>query len=260
MSTSSNYTKYVFQDRSGGIVDPRVTPVPHSLFGIGHTAFLPPWSDPCLHLHQECEEFYLLRHGEMQLSVAGDFVDLRPNELLIILPQVPHAVMGGHGKIEYFGFRAPYLDDKKIVGELPPKFPDLPVQTERELKAEWGRRTPLTAPENQNCWLIGWGAAKYPSTHLILAYLNFRTFEAANAGIGTRLRMHYHRESWEYYFALQGRKVLQIENELVSVDEGETVEVPPRVRHNVYRREAPYEGFTIRVPSMSENDKVEDDV
>jgi mannose-6-phosphate isomerase-like protein (cupin superfamily) len=72
--------------------------------------------------------------------------------------------------------------------------------------------------------------------------------------------MHYHRESWEYYLALKGKKILQIEEELVTVNAGEIVEVPPRVRHNIYRREAPYEGFTIRVPIIAENDKVEDDV
>lgn len=260
MSGSSTYTKYVFQDRSGGIVDSRVTPVPHHLFGIGHTAFISPWSDPFLHLHQVGEEFYLLMHGELELCIAGAFVNLRPKELLMILPNVPHAIVGGHGKIEHFGFRAPFLNDKQNAGELPPRIPNASSQTERELKAEWGCRIPLAAPENQNCWLVGWGAAKHPSNHLILAYLNFPTLEAANAGIGTRLRMHYHKEAWEYYLALQGRKVLQIEEELVSVDAGEIVEVPPGVRHNVYRREAPYEGFTIRVPVTSESDKVEDDV
>jgi mannose-6-phosphate isomerase-like protein (cupin superfamily) len=71
--------------------------------------------------------------------------------------------------------------------------------------------------------------------------------------------MHYHRESWEYYFALRSRKILQIEEELVSVEVGEILEVPPGVRHNVYRREAPYEGFTIRVPIRIEGDKVEED-
>jgi|RhiMetdeSRZDD1v2_1073273.scaffolds.fasta_scaffold637385_2 mannose-6-phosphate isomerase-like protein (cupin superfamily) len=256
----SNYTKYIFQDRSGGIVDRRVTAVPHNLFGIGHTAFVSPWSDPCLHLHQKSEEFYLLRHGALELYIAGVFVDLQPNELLMILPQIPHAIVGGHGRIEYFGFRAPFLDDKQPSGELPSRFPNMFRPTKRELKEEWGCRLPLTALENQNCWLIGWGAAKYESKHLILAYLNFATFEEANAGIGTRLRMHYHRGSWEYYIALRGNKTLQIEDELVNVAAGEIVEVPPMVRHNVYRREVPYEGFTIRVPIMSDRDKVEDDV
>ena len=80
MPTSSNYTKYVFQDRSGGIVDSRVTAVPHNLFGMGHTAFLPPWSDPCLHLYQGSDEFYLLMPGQLELCIPGAFVNLQPVE------------------------------------------------------------------------------------------------------------------------------------------------------------------------------------
>jgi len=260
MPTSSNFTKYIFQDRSGGIVDSRVTPVPHALFGIGHTAFVPPWQDPCVHVHQQSEEYYLLRHGELRLSIDGAFLDLLPNELLMIHPQVPHTIVGGQGRIEYFGFRAPYLNDKQTVGDIPSHIPNSLDRMKRELKADWGCRIPLTALENQNCWLIGWGAAKHSSRHLILAYLSFPTLEAANAGIGTRLRMHYHQKSWEYYVALRGRKVLQIEEELVRVDAGEILEVPPKVRHNIYHREAPYEGFTIRVPLLGEDDKVEDEL
>ncbi|HEX6036185.1 MAG TPA: hypothetical protein VFY83_17225, partial [Anaerolineales bacterium] len=225
MSTNLRYTKYVFQDRSGRIVDSRMANVPHDLFGMGHTALVPPWQDPCVHFHQHSEEFYLLLHGKLELYIAGALVDLQPNELLMVLPQVPHAVVGGQGQIEYSGFRAPFLEDKQNVGEIPSEIPNS-APTARELKADWGCRIALTAAENQNCWLIGWGAAKHESRHLILAYLNFPTLEAANAGIGTRLRMHYHQKSWEYYVAIRGRKVLQIEDELVNVNEGEILEVP----------------------------------
>lgn len=257
MSTRPNYTKYFFQGHSGGIIDPRVRTAPHDLFAIGHTACVPPWKDPCVHIHQQSEEFYLLLQGELELYIAGEVVNLQPGELLMVLPQVPHAVVGGQGRIEHFGFRAPALHDKQIVEDIPTSIPN-PRQAEREIKTDWGYRIPLTAAENQNRWLIGWGDAKYPSRHLIMANLNFPTWDAANAGIGTRLRMHYHQKSWEYYLALRGRKVLQIEEELVNVDVGEILEVPPMTRHNVFRREAPYEGFTIRVPIVTENDKVED--
>lgn len=258
MSSTSQYTKYIFRNRSGRIVDSRVTNVPHDLFGIGHTAFVPPWRDPCVHFHQHSEEFYLLLHGELELYIAGAFVDLHPNELLMVHPQVPHAVVGGQGKIEYFGFRAPFLEDKQNVAETSAWTPRSD-RMDRELKSAWGCRIPLSAAENRNCWLIGWGEAKYESRHLILAYLNFPTLEAANAGIGTRLRMHYHQKSWEYYVGIQGSKVLQVEDELVNIDEGEILEIPPMVRHNVHSREAPYEGFTIRVPITNGSDKVEDE-
>lgn len=257
MAVSSNYTKYIFQGRSGGIVDPRVTTVPHNLFGIGHTAFIPAWTDSCLHFHQESEEFYLLRHGEMELYVDGASVTLQPNELLRVLPGVSHAVIGGHGMIEYFGFRAPYLNDKQNVGDIPSRI-EHASQDQRDLTADWGCRIHLAATENQNCWLIGWGTAKHQSKHLILAYLNFPTLETANAGIGTRLRMHYHRTAWEYYVVVEGRKMLQVEDERAEVEAGEILEVPPMVRHNVHHREAPYEGFTIRVPITGQDDKVED--
>ena len=193
----------------------------------------------------------------MELYVHGALVTLQPNELLMVLPGVPHAVTGGNGAIEYFGFRAPYLNDKQNMGDIPSGIPNIGHQ-QRELKADWGCRIPLTAAENQNCWLIGWGSAKHQSKRLILAYLNFPTMETANAGIRTQLRMHYHRTVWEYYVALGGRKVLQVEDELVDVEAGEILEVPPMVRHNVHQSEAPYEGFTIRVPITGDDDKVED--
>lgn len=260
MSAFPPYTKYIFQGRSGWIVDWRVSAVPHELIGIGHTDFISPWRDPYVHFHRESEEFYLIKHGELELLIDGEIVDLQPDELLMVLPQVSHAVVGGRGAIEHFGLRAPFLNDKQITAEVPAPFQNASSRAARELKAGWGCRIPLTAAENRNCWLIGWGQARYLSTHLILAYLNFPTHEAANAGIGTRLRMHYHQRSWEYYVALKGKKVLQIEDDLVSVAAGEILEVPPRVRHNVHSREAPYEGFTIRVPALGENDKVEREV
>jgi mannose-6-phosphate isomerase-like protein (cupin superfamily) len=238
-------------------VDSRATTIPHGLLGLGHTAFISPWQDGNIHLHRQSEEFYLLRHGGLELSIDGTLVDLQANELLMVLPAVPHAVVGGHGRIEHFGIRAPFGDDKVVVGAIPSQIPGFQSR-ERELIAEWGCRIPWSAAANQNCWLFGWGAAKHPSRHLIFAYLNFPTSELANAGMGTRLRMHYHKQSWEYYIAIKGRKVLQIEEQLVNLDAGEILEVPPLVRHNIHHREAPYEGFTIRVPIVSENDKVED--
>lgn len=252
-----HYTKYIFRGCSGWIVDPRVRNLSHNFLGLGHTAAVPPWIDPCLHLHRESEEYYLLLQGELQFCVAGLLVTLQPNELLMVLPQVPHAVIGGQGPLEHFGFRAPFVEDKQIIGDIPAAIP-MAGAGGRAIQADWGSRIPLSSKENQNCWLIGWGGAKHASGHLILAYLNFPTHEEANAGIGTRLRMHYHQRSWEYYVSLTGRKLLEIEDEQVHLEAGEVLEVPPNVRHNVNGREAPYEGFTIRVPASAGGDKVED--
>jgi mannose-6-phosphate isomerase-like protein (cupin superfamily) len=207
-------------------------------------------------MHKDSEEYYILLQGELRFVVAGVAIGLRAREILMVQPRVPHAVLGGKGPIEHFGLRAPALEDKQPVGELDE---DLPSATEgrgRELREKWGCRIPLETAENRNCWLIGAGRARFRSCHLILAYLDFRTTEAANAGIGTRHRLHFHEKSWEYYAVFKGTKILRIEDEIVTVEAGDILEVPPHVRHTLHGRHAPYEGFTFRVP-VELDDKVD---
>jgi mannose-6-phosphate isomerase-like protein (cupin superfamily) len=42
--------------------------------------------------------------------------------------------------------------------------------------------------------------------------------------------------------------VLLIEGEQVPIYAGDILVVPPNVKHTLYSRQAPYQGFTIRVP------------
>lgn len=123
------------------------------------------------------------------------------------------------------------------------------------MRRDWGYRIPLDDARNRNCWLIGLGVARFHSPHFLLAYLDFPTEEAANAGLGTRHRLHLHERSWEYYVVLQGTKTLRIEDELVTFQAGEMVEVPPGARHTLHGRQAPYRGLTFRVPILP--DKIE---
>jgi mannose-6-phosphate isomerase-like protein (cupin superfamily) len=220
---------------------------PQRLISIGHTALVAPWSDANIHQHESSEEFYLLLQGQLHLVVNDFRITLHPKELLMLRPGVPHAVIGGAGAIEYFGIRAPARDDKLVVGELVTEFPLL-SEIERLISGEWGHRIPLDMPQHQNCWLVGAGSALYRSQHLAMAYLDFPTQESANAGIGTRHQLHYHQKSWEYYTVLNGEKVLLIEGEQVPIHAGEILAVPPYVKHTLYSRQAPFLGFTIRVP------------
>lgn len=98
--------------------------------------------------------------------------------------------------------------------------------------------------------------AKYKSSHMVMAYLDFATSESANVRIGTRHRLHLHQNSWEYYTVLEGAKTLQIEDEFVTIEAGEILEIPPYVKHTLHRRIAPFKGFTIRVP-LELDDKIE---
>jgi mannose-6-phosphate isomerase-like protein (cupin superfamily) len=231
-----------FQQVSGHVVTH-----PQRLISIGHTALVAPWSDPNIHQHQSSEEFYLLMQGQLHLVINDFRISLHRRELLLVRQGVPHAVIGGAGAIEYFGIRAPALDDKQVVGELVTHVP-LVSEDERLISAEWGQRIPLDMPQHKNCWLVGAGSALFASQNLAMAYLDFPTQETANAGIGTRHQLHYHQKSWEYYTVLMGEKVLLIEGEQVPIRAGETLAVPPHVKHTLYSRQAPFQGFTIRVP------------
>jgi len=247
------YTLYSFAGRSGHIAPADVT---HQLVTIGHTASVAPWRDPGIHSHERSEEYYLLVHGGLVLLIAGTLVTLRSQEMLMVRPQVPHAIVAGTGMIEHFGIRVPAGGDKQPAGEIPHLLPAATQEQERELRSTWGCRVPLQAAGNQNCWLFGVGSVRFPSAQLTFAYLSFPTVEEASAGIGTRHRLHLHRQSWEYYVVLQGTKTLQIEDVLLEIKPGEILEVPPQIKHTLYGRQAPYEGFTFRVPAGFD-DKVE---
>ena len=127
---------------------------------IGHTASVPPWKDPGVHLHQASTEIYLLLEGKLDLLLGGEQVSLRPWEMLVVHPLVPHAILGGAGAIEHRGIRTPDTNDKQMV-EPPGAAPSAEdLAQERELRRPWGFRIPLQAPQNQNSWLLGGGISK----------------------------------------------------------------------------------------------------
>jgi mannose-6-phosphate isomerase-like protein (cupin superfamily) len=246
-------SRHRFGGRTGYILAPGQ--YANGLVALGHTATVPPWTDPDVHRHETAEEYFFLQEGQLRFWIAGVLLALRANELLMVRPQIAHAIVGGDGTIEHFGIRAPAPADRQSVGRIPQNLPRLSGEDQRELCADWGYRVSLTEARNQNCWLVGLGEARLHSPNLSLAYLNFPTHEAANAGLGTRHRLHLHRRSWEYYVVLEGTKTLLIEDQLVTLEPGELLEVPPGVRHTLYGRQAPYHGFTFRVPVL--DDKVE---
>ncbi len=240
--------RYRFRGHTGYLIHPTLRST-HTLLALGHTACVDPWQDAAMHVHGIAEEAFLLLHGRLKFVVVDFLITLQPNELILIRPGIPHAIIGGEGEIEHIGIRAPALDDKQERGGLPWGLKPTPTYEDSRLViGEWGFRVPLTELQYQNCWLVGAGKALFTSQHISLAYLDFPTTEAANAGIGTRHQLHFHRESWEYYLVLQGTKTLQIEGKLITIQTGELLEVPPYVRHTLHSRGAPYRGITIRVP------------
>jgi len=259
MTTTFNrtsYSKYTFRDYSGYIVAPWISGVTHELATIRHSASVPPWTDRDIHFHSDSEEYYFLFQGELQLLMDGSVFTLKPFEVLMVKPRVPHAVVGGDGPIEHFVIRIPAPDDRQTTGKVLPVLPPATDEAKRELQLDWGCRVPLTEARHQNCWLFGVGQARFHSDHMCLAYLSFPTDDSASASRRRHPhRLHLHQRSWEYYVVLRGTKILQIEDESVEINEGEILEVPPRVRHVLQATRTPFEGFTFRIPRL--DDKVE---
>ena len=218
----------------------------HGFVAVRHSADEPSWSDSGTHVHARSDEIYLLLKGRLDLIVAGGSISLSPGEMLLVRAGIPHGVVGGAGPIEHIGFRAPALDDRDTGPTLPGSVPLQP--------GEWGHHISLREPEARNCWLLGVGAARFHSPHLLLAYLDFPMQAEAVAGLGTRLQMHAHRASWEHYLCLRGSKTLIVEGDIVEIHPGQMLVVAPGARHNVIDRRAPYAGFTFRAPIL--DDKV----
>jgi len=250
-----NFYKYIFRGHTGYLVAPWLPGLAQRPVAIRHSASVPPWTDADIHLHHEAEEYYFLLQGELQILLAGSLLTLKPNEFLVVKPGISHAVIGGKGPIEHFIIRAPAVDDRQIVGNIPAQLPEKDDEPERDWRYPWGCRVSLTEANYQNCWLFGLGQACYPSEKICLAYLNSPTVEAADAnGNNHPHHLHLHQASWEYYTVLQGTKILQIEDDLIEIHAGETLEVPPQVRHMRQTIIAPFKGFTFRTPCL--NDKV----
>lgn len=208
-----------------------------------------------MHLHADAEEYFFVFQGELRLMIEEAVFTLRPDEALLVRPEVPHSTVGGRGPIEHFVLRMPAYDDRESVGEVPDDVPRATAEDERGLERDWGCRVPLTETPYQNCWLFGVGEVRFRSDHIYLAYLNLPTEESAVANWRSHPhQLHAHRESWEYYTVLARKKTLRIDDTPVGIEAGEILEVPPGVKHVAEAIETPYQGFTFRAPRR--DDKV----
>jgi hypothetical protein len=152
--------------------------------------------DGDMHLHRDSEELYVQVHGELHLLVDGSFFTLKPGEVLMVKPQIPHAVVGGGGPIEHFVLRTPAVDDRQTMGKIPPEPPHAADEVRRELQGDWGCRVALTEARNQNCWLFGFGEARFNADKLCLAYMNFPTGESAKSTLGKSWKCRLESNMW----------------------------------------------------------------
>jgi mannose-6-phosphate isomerase-like protein (cupin superfamily) len=238
---------YRFQGHSGYLIHPTLGST-HTRLALGHTAGLDPWQDNGLHLHHTAEEGFLLLGGRLDFVVANCLITLHPNEFLLIRPGVPHAIVGGQGKIEHFGIRAPAVKDKQEIGPLPqglkPSYED-----DRLVIQEWGTRIPLAQSQHQKDMFTRTGKAFFTSHCLSLGYFNIPTVDVADFYLQPCQGLSIPWELWDYFLVFQGSKTLRIEEELITIRAGELLEVPPHLKPTPYHIDVPCRGIIISVPA-----------
>ena len=232
------HQKYRFQGRTGYLIHPTLGNV-HTRLALSHTAGLDPWQDTGLHFHCAAEEAFFLVSGRLDFVVADSLITLHPNEFLLIQPGVPHAIVGGEGKIEHFGIQAPAGDEKQAAGPLPQGL-SLSHEDDRRVIEEWGQRIPLYWPKHHV------SASRDFFQHMSLGHFNL---PMADIYLQTYHRLPLERESWMYYLVIEGSQTLGIKRESITIEAGELLEVPPRVRPKTHSLEIPCWGITIGVPA-----------
>lgn len=256
MKTTSHQTtctRYRFRDRTGYIVAPWLDRATNDWVYVRHSAYVAPWVDEDVHLHTAAEEYFFVLQGELSLLVNGSVLTVRPYEVVLVRPEVPHAMVGGRGPIEHFVLRMPACDDRESLGKLSAEIPPVSAEDARTLELDWGCRVALDEPCYQNCWLFGFGQARFQSEQLCMAYVDLPDEESIGADRHPH-RLHMHQESWEYYVVLKGTRMLEVDGEFVEVQEGELLEVPPGSKHVLHTTCPPFKGIEFRVPQR--DDKV----
>lgn len=85
-------------------------------------------------------------------------------------PKIPHAILSGKGKIQNLIMKVPLESDKRIIVKEGIQCEEIISTTKHGLiENKDGFFADLTLPENQNCWLIGFGAAKHYTLDFSLA-------------------------------------------------------------------------------------------
>ncbi|NHK31716.1 MAG: hypothetical protein FK730_10215 [Asgard group archaeon] len=249
---------YNLQNKGGWLLSPTFTNEFYStLIQFGRTDFLEPWSDPAIHYHTNSQELYLVMHGELWLQVGDSYVNLREKNLLLVQPGVLHAVVGGKGPIQHFGLKIPCITDEKInVRELTqeetskkPHFID-----GKDLVTKEGFFADFSKDEYYNCWLFGFGIAKYIVEEFSLAYMIFKD-EAEERAIEHPNDFHLHNKSEEWYFTFKGSQEIQVGEQKVDVPKDTLLRIGTGVPHKINQRQYPYEGMVLRAP-LTRDDKV----
>ena len=225
---------------------------------LGRTNYIPPWNDGKFHYHTTSQEIYYVIQGELWIIIDDFPIILEQNNLLLVEKNIPHALVGGEGRIQHYMMKIPHEKDEKIVLHNAPtieEFKLFKVGNKENLPKKYGFFANLNESKNQNCWLIGYGNSNHLSDSLGLAYMYIQDKADAEQQNHPN-ENHFHEENEEWYFVINGEQELLVQNEKVKVGAHQLLKIPPNVQHKHLKfLQYPFQGMTIRVPNKK-GDKV----
>ncbi|NPE08772.1 MAG: cupin domain-containing protein [Asgard group archaeon] len=253
---NANYKLYNSNEKQGWFVSNNHSDLFYSKYlAVRKGNFVEPWKDNQIHYHTVSQEIFLVLEGEITLLVSEKLFKLKKRNFLMLNPNVPHAILGGKGKIQNYIMKIPQIDDERIVIQEGIQSDEILRNTQYvEITAKEGFFADLTKPENHNCWLIGFGKAKHHSLGFSLAYMDFKS-EFDFKEVKHPNDLHYHSSSEEWYFTFNGSQKLMVGEKKIEVPKDFLLKLEMNTPHKVIKRKYPFEGITLRTPNIK-GDKV----
>ncbi len=215
------------------------------------------WKESQIHSHSLSTEIYFVLEGQMDILVNDKLISIIPNKLLLVNRNVPHLMAGGKSPLSHIVIKVPHQnDERKVHQELTLDHLKKITQTSStsNLDPKEGFLIDLTAPQNQNCWVLGLGSAIYSTPELSLAYMNLKSIDDYYK-TNHKDTNHHHKYIEEWYLTITGSQLIQIDNTKLELTPLKLLRIKQGVQHRLLKYNYPFQGITFRSPALID-DKV----
>ncbi len=211
-----------------------------------------------IRIHTDSEYYIFVVIGKLKSIIHEDCISITSSEVIMVKPGYKVGfeayAINANTNIEFYTITTPNTKQPIEVNTSFHIVEPLNFEDQRELKREWGVRIPYNIETYRNKWLFGFGNVPVLSNHMIWGSVLLKNDEDARLMFENE-HYHYHSDSYEYYFCMDGKDVLLINGILISISKGEVLVVDPGVCHFRIQIQFPFDSIGFRVPLMPEGDK-----
>jgi len=204
------------------------------------------WYDENPHLHENCEEYFIVLKGSLHFLIENKSVTVNHHELIGIHAGVSHQIVGGDPPVENFLIRIPGGMNDKVVLDSLRSIPHVSKQAGNFIHVD------LLQPHTD--YLVG--------ACLSTSHTNYSPLLDLTCvwGVDPQVewqheKLHFHNQREEFYFILNGELNFEVDGSLVSLSTGQILGVRPGVVHKVAGGRNSVDVLFVRVPG-GRSDKV----